>query len=182
MATSSYLSKNQKEDLLVSMAGTGENYDKYLEWCDRWKVPVEKRFTKKYLHTWIQRRRPKFQAAKAEHQETIRKMSMYDRERRVHELEQDIAVINSHLYVAGKEHSVHQCTKCGYNHEVAGPETALKLIEQKRKLSQAIAIERGEWGKTETKEEGAGGARDRLRAAALEMLAQAPKTTIIDQR
>ena len=181
MGQKSYLTLRLKNELLLFLAGVGENYDKYIEWCDRHQIPQDQRFTKKYLHTWVQRRRPKFQNARADHNEEIRRLSMYDREKRIADLENDLGILNSHIMVAGKEHSAHQCTKCGFTHEVAGPEVVIKLIEQKRKISQAISVERGEWNKGESEEKKPDSTRDMLRAAAMEALVNANrKVTIID--
>jgi hypothetical protein len=183
MGQKSYLTYRQKESLLNWLAATGENYDKYIEWCDKNSVPKEQRFTPKYLHTWVQRRRPKFQNARADHQEELRRLSMYDKDKRIADHENSINIINSHLMAQNSGYSSHVCTKCGFTHEVEGPEVVIKLLEQKRKLSQAVAIERGEWGKADAEPKRTESSRDLLRAAALQALANPTgKVTVISPR
>ena len=141
------------------IASTGENYSRYLEWTEKRGV---KPFTQKYLHTWIQRRRPKIKQARARHEEEVQRMSMYDRERRIREHEADLDTINQLILKFYDD-----------------PDTMVKLLEQKRKMSQAVAQERGEWNKIEVKESDGTAARDRLRTGALALL-EGKATEIID--
>lgn len=170
----SYLSAREKHELLEFIAATGENYDRYLDLCEKrgWKP-----FSKKYLHTWIQRRRGKVQIAREKHKEEVRKLSMYDKTRRIEELENAVAVLNSHMVAVQVED--HNCNRCGLIHAVASPDTVIRLMEQKRKLLEAIAKERNEWLREGTSNQ-AESTRDRLREAVAKALTQANETKIID--
>lgn len=159
MGLKSYTSAREKNDLIEFIAATGENYDRYLEWCAARGV---KPYTKKYLHTWIQRRRPKIKQMRIKHDEEIQRMSMFDRERRIRELENDLDTLN------------HLISK---NFDI--PELLVKLLEQKRKTAQAVAQERGEWNRPEAKEPDGAATRERLRTGALALL-EGKATQIID--
>ena len=170
----SYLSAREKTELLEFIAATGENYDRYLDLCEKrgWKP-----FSKKYLHTWLQRRRPKLQLAREKHKEEVRRMSMYDKTRRLEELENSVLTINSHLVMQGIED--HSCTRCGSVHAATSPDMVIKLMEQKRKLLEAIAKERNEWLKESANSE-AESTRDRLREAVTKALTEAKETKVFD--
>lgn len=162
MGIKSYLSHNQKEDLLNYLAATGENYDKYLEYCEQYKL---KPFSQKYLHTWIQRRRPKFQKARRLHQEELKRLSMYDKTKRIEGLENDMNMLNAQLVK-----DLHNCPKCGEPHSPLSTEVIIKLTEQKRKISEAIAKERNEWLKPEPDAGDEQSPRERLRSALAKVL------------
>jgi hypothetical protein len=155
----SFLSTAEKKDLVNFIAATGENYERYLEYCKQrgWRP-----FTAKYLHTWIQRRRSKVQDARQEHREEVRKMSMYDRERRVNDLE-----------------SIADTLKKSMDKVSDDPKTLVALSEQLRKTFEAIAKERGEWLKEAPIQTGPT-ARDRLKAGLDSYLAEAKEAKVID--
>lgn len=176
MGQKSYLSAREKDELLQFVAATGENYDRYLDLCAKrgWKP-----FSQKYLHTWIQRRRTKFQIARERHREEVRKLSIFDKQRRIEDLEGSVKVINEHL--VRETINDHECSRCGMLHTVLSAEITIKLMEQKRKLLEAIAKERNEWGK-ESKENSGESARDKLRSGLAKALESAKNTQIIDGR
>lgn len=156
----SFLSSNEKKDLVQFIASTGENYQRYLEYCNQrgWRP-----FTEKYLHTWIQRRRAKIQDARQEHREEVRKKSMYDKERRVHDLE-----------------VVADTIKKAIDKVQDDPKTLIALTEQLRKTLEAIAKERGEWLKAEPEVAQGASVRDRLKQNFDAMLAEAKEAKIIE--
>jgi len=160
MGNKSYMTQREKNALLEFIAATGENYERYVKWCG--EHGIEQVFTKKYLHTWVQRRRPKLRVVRTQRDEDIRRLSMYDRERRIRELENDLDTINQMIEK---------------NFDM--PEMVVKLLEQKRKTSQAVSQERGEWNKIETKESDGTAARERLRSGVMELL-KGTETQIID--
>lgn len=125
----SFLSSAEKKDLVKFVAATGENYDRYLEYCEQrgWRA-----FSKKYFHTWVQRRRQYVQAERQLHREEVRKMSMYDRERRVSDLENLADTLKK------------QIAK-----NLEDPRIIVSLSEQLGKTLERIAKERGEWMKNE---------------------------------
>lgn len=154
------------------MAATGENYEKYCEYAASrgWKL-----FTRKYLHTWVARKRIKIRAARVEHKEHVRRMSMYDRERRIETLERDMDLINNSLLGGA-----HECNHCGFTHVGHPPEMMLRLMEQKRKTAEAIAKERNEWLKQDSPSTApATEARDRLKQAFAEILDKAKEAKVI---
>ncbi len=167
------MSAREKDELVKFVAATGENYDRYLDWCDKRDI---KPFTKGYLHTWIQRRRHKVQVAREEHKEEVRRVNTFSKERRLDELERDIDIINTQLVLAGVD--PHSCTECGKPH--VNVELLIKLTEQKRKLLEAIAKERNELGKPLDESDGDGSARDRLRLLSRAALASPKETKIIE--
>lgn len=171
MGQKSYLSAREKLELIDFLAATGENYERYKEWAEQRGV---KPFSQKYLHTWIQRRRYKFQQAREKHKEEVRRMSMYTRERRIEELEKDLELLKFQLI-----NDTHNCTKCGALHGIK-PDDIIKITEARRKISEAIAKERNEWLKPETSEGSELSTRDRIRSKLTEMLESGTKTTIID--
>jgi hypothetical protein len=178
MGVKAYLSTREKEELVDFIAGTGENYQRYLDWCEQHQVL--NRWTEKYFHTWIQRRRGKIVVARNKYKEEVRRLSLYDKERRIVELERSVDVINSHLVAADSDHTTHTCKTCGASHEIVGPEVAIKLMEQKRKLLEAIAKERNEWLKPESTASNEPTARERLTAISMALLANATETDIVD--
>lgn len=155
----SFLSAAEKKDLIQFIASTGENYGRYLEYCEQrgWRP-----FSQKYLHTWIQRRRDLVRGARQEHREQVRKMSMYDKERRVEDLEHVADTLKKEI------------------NKVEDPRILVSLTEQLRKIFEAIAKERGEWLKDEPIETKEITVRDRLKQGLDNMLAQAKETKIID--
>jgi|CXWK01.1.fsa_nt_gi hypothetical protein len=156
----SYLSAAEKKDLVQFVASTGENYQRYLEYCEQrgWRP-----FTQKYLHTWIQRRREKVQIARQEHREEVRKTSMYDKERRVSDLETMADQLKKSI------------TKFGDD-----PKMLISLSEQLGKTLERIAKERGEWLKAEAELTKDVSVRDRLKQGFDAMLAEAKEAKIID--
>ena len=154
-----FLSAAERKDLVKFVAATGENYERYLEYCKQrgWRP-----FTQKYFHTWIQRRRKYVQAERQVHREEVRKMSMYDKERRVTDLE--------HLADTLKR----QIAK-----NVEDPRILVSLSEQLGKTLERIAKERGEWlrGEEQIKDVTP---RDRLISGFDKYLSEAKEAKIID--
>ncbi len=173
MGLKSYLSANEKKDLIEFVAATGENYSRYLEFCEKrgWRP-----YSQKYLHTWIQRRRAKVQEMRATHREEVRRLSIYDRERRIMELERAAEIIKAR--VIEQTDGEHECPECSHMHFTKS-DMIVKLLEQQRKILEAIARERNEWQKEDEKKDGFT-ARDKLRAASIAALGSAKETQIID--
>ena len=171
-----FLSRNEKHDLAKFVAGAGENYDRYVDFATArgWQI-----FTRYYFFRWTQRHRRWLVKYREQHVEDLRKLSMYDREKRIQDLEDSVGVINSHLMAVNSNHSPHECRTCGMAHEIAGPEVAIKLLLAKSKLLEQIAKERNEWMKPndEIQQHDAGAA---LRARAMETIAAARETTVLD--
>lgn len=156
----SFLSSKEKKDLIQFIASTGENYDRYLEYCSQrgWKP-----FTKAYLHTWCQRKRAQIQAARSDHKEEVRKMSMYDKERRIADLER----LADQLKVA-------------INKSLDDPRMLISLSDQLGKTFERIAKERGEWLKGEGEHKPSEDIRDRLKAGLVDFLSSAKEAKIIE--
>lgn len=135
-AIKSYLSKKDKADLMQFIAMTGENYDRYLEWC---QARSARPFSRGYLHNWISRRRVLINEIRAKQREEIRRQSRYGKDRRLEELEK----VAEHLLNTIDQMVIH---------DVCMPtckpvDTLVKLMEQHRKTMEAIAKERGEYNK-----------------------------------
>ncbi|MDE2104987.1 MAG: hypothetical protein KGL39_47555 [Patescibacteria group bacterium] len=129
MAHTSFLTPEEKRSLLDWIGAHGEGYPGYLDWCEREAIPNERRFTKASYGSWVQRRRLKVQASRANHREESRRQSRMDREARMLALEATFARLD-------------QLTR---NSGVDDPDKLVRLEEQKRKTLEAIAKERGEW-------------------------------------
>jgi hypothetical protein len=156
----SFLSRSEKKDLIQFIAATGENYERYSEYCETrgWK-----KFTPGYLHTWIQRHRPKIQEAREEHREEVRKTSMYDKNRRI----QDLEAIADRL-------------KKSIDKFQDDPKILVSLAEQLRKTHESIAKERGEYLKSESDFTKDVSVRDRLKQGFESMLAKAKEAEVIE--
>lgn len=124
-----YLTEQAKHDLMVWIAANGENYDAYKRYAESRSWPI---YTPAYLHNWVNRRRAKVQELRAQQDIEVRKMSTFDRDKRVATLERGVERIEKRLDEDGE----------------IDPEKEMKLLEQQRKLLQAIAVERNEWNKT----------------------------------
>ena len=126
------LSERQKELLLDFVCANGEIYAKYAEWAPRMGLRV---FSHRYFRNWVQRHRAKIQTERILIAHRGRTMSVIDRKARLSHLESDLFELDTNI-------------------SGAAPEILIKLIEQKRKVLQAIAIERGEWNAKEDPHEG----------------------------
>ena len=126
------LSERQKELLLDFVCVNGEIYAKYAEWAPRMGLRV---FSHRYFRNWVQRHRAKIQTERILIAHRGRTMSVIDRKARLSHLESDLFELDTNI-------------------SGAAPEILIKLIEQKRKVLQAIAIERGEWNAREDPHEG----------------------------
>lgn len=132
----SFLSKRDKEDLVRFVAQTGENYDRYLEWCNKRNA---KPFSKGYFHQWIQRRRSIVQEERLRQKEEVRRLSMYDRQRRLEELERVSEYILEQMdWLRAHELCRDSCKPL---------DSMMRLVEQHRRQMEAISKERGEWNK-----------------------------------
>lgn len=133
-----YLSKREKSELVEFVAAVGENYDRYLEWCEKHSA---KPFSRNYFKRWVQRRRYIIQQIRLKQKDEIRRLSTYNKDRRLEELER----VSEYLLS-----TIDQMV----SHDVCSPtckpvETLIKLMEQHRKTLEAIAKERGEFNKPE---------------------------------
>ena len=127
--TQPYLSPLALEDLTHYIAVNGENYEKYVAYAEMrgWKV-----FSRRYLHTWVGRHRIPVQTARHRHMIEVRQVSVLDRQARLNYLEANARKLAQRL------------SDIDYKME-GEADLAMKLMEQQRKLLEAIAKERGEW-------------------------------------
>lgn len=141
------LSKNEKDELARFVAGTGENYSRYVTYATErgWYI-----FTRDYFRRWVQNHRNLVKKHRAENETRIQQVSMMGKELRVAELESDLQMLN---FTLDNDLSVeHVCEPCSTDsspvyHTPLRPEMLLKYLDQKRKLLQAISQERGEWNR-----------------------------------
>lgn len=146
----SYLTPRNRRELIDFIAIHGENYDRYLQWCDARGI---KAFTKAYLHTWVFRKNDRIKQSREEFDRKVRAASTYDREKRIEEMELDMQNLNM-LFHGNADN----------------PELVLKIIEMKRKISVEIAKERGEYMKQDKVIEGSITTGASLRQAAVTRL------------
>lgn len=122
-----YLTKGEKALLVSYVAHAGEEYNRYIEWCDQNFIAKERRFTPYYLKRWIQRRRVAVQNARQELREAARKASLHDKESRLKTLEAQAERLQERIENT-KDDNIY-----------------LRLEEQLRKTLESIAKERGEF-------------------------------------
>jgi hypothetical protein len=125
------LSLAAKEDLAQFIAANGENYGMYVTFATArgWKI-----FSQQYLHTWVNRHRPSVKVYRIKHQETMRKATTLDREKRLERAEDALDRIDMRIRAMETDPD-------------ADLDTLMKLLELQRKYLQHISQERGEWGK-----------------------------------
>lgn len=126
------LAPRAKEALILYVALNTENYDKYLDYCNRTGT---RPFTKWYLRNWIQRNRPEIQRQRLLHLAEIKQASALTRTKRMAMLEDNARVCGERIATLLTD-------------EHADIRLLTALMEQQRKLLEAIARERGEWGNT----------------------------------
>lgn len=167
MGQKAFYAKKEQEAILRNAAGSSEMYDRYVEFAERmW--PGRQKWTKYYYQRWIQKRRAILNEYRGEQQEQIREETMYNRNKRIEDLEMGLARLDEML--ESEAIDPHDCDTCGYTHDIISPSDLTKLLEQKRKLLEAIAKERGEWLKEEKDDTSKGDDRKATRTLALELL------------
>ena len=128
------ITKVQKKYLLTYVAGAGENYAAYLQFCERHDIPT---FSKYYWPNFVQRNRKTVQAIRVGLIAQVAAEATLDRKARLSLLEDDIARIEKTFAADDDE-------KSGFYKELT-LDQMVKLIDQKRKTLEAIAKERSEW-------------------------------------
>lgn len=133
----SFLSDKERQDLISFVGGTGENYDRYLEWAAKRDVTV---YTKAYFHRWVQKWRSAIQDARVKHIADVRAGAQYTRTKRLETLQNSterlLAVIQR---------------------EGLPVDALLKAEEQLRKQLESIAKETGEFNKPDPNANRTGG-------------------------
>lgn len=135
-AIKAYLSPAEVADLVKHVAEHGSNYEKYQQWAER--NGVEQQFTQNSLQNWIQRRRPQVIAEREKFEEEVRVESTMTRGQRLRMLEETL----------DRLHNIFMDPESGVEVEVL-----VKVAEQERKHMEAIAKDRGEFGKPPPTEE-----------------------------
>lgn len=123
----SFLSDKERTDLISFVAGTGENYDRYLEWAAKRDVTV---YTKAYFHRWVQKWRSAIQTARVKHIADVRAGAQYTRNKRLETLQDAAERLLSVI-----------------EREGLPVDALLKAEEQLRKTLESIAKETGEFNK-----------------------------------
>lgn len=134
--------------LLTFIAGNGENYKRYLTWCDENEIIETRRFTKLGYIVWIQKRRKELWGLRQELQEEARRSSIMTIENRMLVLENTVGMLVDRM------ETVNQKARLLMNDE--DPDAVIKASRLVDTLSrtastvktvlQHIAEERGEWG------------------------------------
>ena len=125
-----FLTKPEQDSLIEWAAEHGENYERYIRWADENHIAQDNRFSNTYFRRWVQRRRPQVQNMRQRHMLDVRAGSLMDREGRLRKLEEDFARLELAAVQLGSDE----------------PKTLVMVIEQRRKVLEAIAKERGEYG------------------------------------
>lgn len=157
----SYLTKPEQALLIDFVAAKGENYGRFLDFCDRREIPDDRRFTEDYFHVWCHRHRPAIQIARARHTDVVRSESTLDREKRLTLLEGQVARYRDDIRILTEnrdkiEEAIDEGAE-GYSRFAPRKipsviETRLKVEESLGKALDRIAKERGEYGGAEGKE------------------------------
>lgn len=121
------ITKVQKKYLLTYVAGAGENYAAYLQFCERHDIPT---FSKYYWPNFVQRNRKTVQAIRVGLIAQVAAEATLDRKARLSLLEDHVARIEKIMREQEEELTVDQI---------------VKLTDQQRKHLEAIAKERSEW-------------------------------------
>lgn len=126
-----FLTPQAKQALIAYIALNGENYEKYSAYATAlgWKL-----FSRRYLHNWVGRHRPAIQEERAQCVQKLRAVSTMDKQRRLNEMEVNSQQLQHRIQMDGRN---------------LGADELIKLMDMHRKLCQAIAVERGEWGNKE---------------------------------
>lgn len=129
----------QEKLLLTYVSTAGENYEKYVAFAQKNLMPV---FTKYYWPRWVQKRRRKVQALRAEITRAVAEEAMLGKSQRILLLENAVGNIQKLIEKEGPD---------GEN--TLTVEQIVRLYDQQRKHMEAIARERNEWGATAQGEE-----------------------------
>jgi len=135
----SFLTTAQKRDLVRYVVANGQSYKNYLRWADANLIPPESRYTERSFKAWCDKRRRVIQEVRQDYRVAVRQSSIYDRELRISKLEAGVTRMDAAieaLDAAGDKYV----------------DNLVRLEEQKRKLMETIAKERGEWGNKPTEE------------------------------
>lgn len=135
----------QEKLLLTYVSTAGENYEKYVAFAQKNLMPV---FTKYYWPRWVQKRRRKVQALRAEITRAVAEEAMLGKSQRILLLENAVGNIQKLLEIEGP---FGDGVDTGKNTLTA--EQLVRLYDQQRKHMEAIARERNEWGATAQGEE-----------------------------
>lgn len=129
------LSKIAIADLIEFVAVNAENYDRYSAYAEKrgWH-----KFSPGYFHNWVNRHRDEIRAARHMHLIEVRKAGVLDRTQRIARLEaraNEIEALLQRAAAAGEDDES----------PAVSVDTVLRMMEQQRKILQAIAQENGEW-------------------------------------
>lgn len=150
-----YLTKPEEALLIAFVGAKGENYSRYLDFCDRNEIPDSRRFTEQYFHVWCTRHRSALSLAKAHQADVVRSESTLDRENRIALLEEAVVRFREDIRVLTelKDRIEEEVVEEGFTHRIrripSCIETRLKVEEQLGKTLDRIAKERGEYAKGE---------------------------------
>lgn len=156
MPTGAFLTKPEQSLLIEFTGAKGENYNRYLDFCDRHEIPDGRRYSEAYYHQWIHRHRPAIQMARGRHQDVVRSESTLDREKRLALLEEqvtryrdDIRILMEHR---DKIEEIIEEGQSGYAR--FRPQKIPDVVESRLKVEEAlgkaldrIAKERGEFNR-----------------------------------
>lgn len=142
-----YLTRPQMASYLTWAGGAGSAYEEYIQWCNRNFIPVDKRFTRASHKVWIQRHRKQLIQCREEHREALRIVSRMGREDRVRAHEESLIRVEALIRST----------------EMLKISEYVALEEQKRKILESIARERGEYNRvSEEAPRGAKGVQDAI--------------------
>lgn len=145
-----FLTEVQQDSLTEWVAGRGEGWATYEEWCDTNLIPEERRFTTYSWRVWVQRKRPKIHAKKAQRQDRLKDYSELDKQKRILILEE--AITRLRRMIQEDDLSVLDL---------------IRAEEQIRRSLESIAKERGEFAKAEASK-----AKDQSALAKLRLLSR----------
>lgn len=129
-----YLTDRNKDDLARWLAANGENFEGYKKFAEArgWTV-----FTPAYLHVWVGRHRDAIRVHRGRYEAEIRSLTLMNKASRATALERSVRRIQDRIAAAESDED---------------DDRLIKLVEQERKLLQAISQERGEWMRNEEAE------------------------------
>lgn len=132
MTIDSYLTPTQRQDLLKHLSEYGTNYERYLRWASDNGLENDRIYSAAYVRKLFFRKRDIIRKITEENFKKVRRDSTMDRAKRIEALEDSYARLERAARGVPPE-------------DITG---LTRVEEQKRRILEAIAKERGEFGKS----------------------------------
>lgn len=146
MANRPFLSQEEERHFIRFVAQKGENYDRYLEWCEEEAIPEDRRYTPGSFHNRVNKDRQLINRTRMSIEDAARESAVMTKDRRIGRLQRQLSRIEEMLERAAGQDS-HECTFCENTHYDLN--VIAKIEDQYRKTLESIARELGEYNRNE---------------------------------